>query len=103
LNNDGGGIFSFLPQAKKAEHFEELFGTPLGLDFCHVASLYGLAHQKPATKQAFMEGLKKSLLAPGVSLLEVSSNREANLRLHQKLSLAAMRALEPCRGDTNLP
>lgn len=103
LNNNGGGIFSFLPQAKKAEHFEELFGTPLGLDFCHVASLYGLAYQKPATKQAFMEGLKKSLLSPGVSLLEVSSNREANLRLHQKLALAAMRALEPCRGDINLP
>lgn len=103
LNNDGGGIFSFLPQAKRAEHFEELFGTPLGLDFCHVASLYGLAYQKPATKRAFMEGLKESLLAPGVSLLEVSSNRDANLRLHQKLSLAAIMALESCRWDTNLP
>src|SRR5690606_10010256 len=33
LNNNGGGIFSFLPQAKEEKHFEHLFGTPLDIDF----------------------------------------------------------------------
>lgn len=32
LNNDGGGIFSYLPQKESAtDYFERLFGTPTGL------------------------------------------------------------------------
>src|SRR5207248_795043 len=42
LNNDGGGIFSFLPQAESGgEHFEPLFGTPHGLDFRPAVEMYG--------------------------------------------------------------
>src|SRR5699024_1911653 len=33
INNNGGGIFSFLPQAKEDAYFEHLFGTPLDIDF----------------------------------------------------------------------
>ena len=41
VNNDGGGIFSYLPQKDSAnEYFERLFGTPTGLDFEHTALLY---------------------------------------------------------------
>ncbi|HWS44459.1 MAG TPA: 2-succinyl-5-enolpyruvyl-6-hydroxy-3-cyclohexene-1-carboxylic-acid synthase, partial [Acidimicrobiia bacterium] len=42
VNNDGGGIFSFLPQAQHPERFEELFGTPHGLNFAAAAAVYGL-------------------------------------------------------------
>ena len=94
LNNDGGGIFSFLPQVKEAEHFDELFGTPHGLDFRHVAELYGLSYQRPASRQAFLDGLKKSLQEPGVSLLEVCTERRENHTLHRELALAAMQALD---------
>ncbi len=44
INNDGGGIFSFLPQAAHPEHFEALFGTPHGLDFRPAAELYGASY-----------------------------------------------------------
>ncbi|KKK86458.1 hypothetical protein LCGC14_2763040, partial [marine sediment metagenome] len=44
LHNDGGGIFSFLPQADDPEHFEELFGAPHGLDFRPAAEMYGLSY-----------------------------------------------------------
>ena len=46
LNNDGGGIFEFLPQAEQLERdeFEALLGTPLGLDPARVAAVYGLPH-----------------------------------------------------------
>jgi 2-succinyl-5-enolpyruvyl-6-hydroxy-3-cyclohexene-1-carboxylate synthase len=49
LDNDGGGIFSFLPQAAYPEHFEALFGTPTGLDFRLAAELYGATFSRMDT------------------------------------------------------
>ena len=44
LNNDGGGIFHFLPVSGETDAFEEHVATPHGLDFAKAAALYGLAH-----------------------------------------------------------
>jgi 2-succinyl-5-enolpyruvyl-6-hydroxy-3-cyclohexene-1-carboxylate synthase len=43
VDNDGGGIFSFLPQAAAlpAETFERYWGTPHGVDVAAVAAAYG--------------------------------------------------------------
>src|SRR5581483_9378408 len=49
INNDGGGIFSFLPQAAYPTHFEQLFGTPIGLDYQHAGDLYGCQVQRVQT------------------------------------------------------
>src|SRR4029077_7968656 len=48
VNNDGGGIFSFLPAARH-DSFETYFGTPHGLDFAAVASMYGVPYSRPNT------------------------------------------------------
>ena len=92
LNNDGGGIFSFLPQAEESEHFEELFGTPHGLDFRHAAEMYGLAYRHVEGPDQFRAAVRESMNAPGVQLIEVSTNRPANALLHEELWSAASSA-----------
>ena len=83
LHNDGGGIFSFLPQAEAVASFEALFGTPHGLDFRHAARLYGLDYCEPADGQALRTAFEKAFRNPGVSLIAVHTDRDANVRLHR--------------------
>ncbi len=85
INNDGGGIFSFLPQAAEPEHFEELFGTPHGLTFRHAAALYDLAYQQPASWEDFRSAVHSALTSPTSTLIEVRTDRHANVQLHRRL------------------
>jgi 2-succinyl-5-enolpyruvyl-6-hydroxy-3-cyclohexene-1-carboxylate synthase len=97
LNNDGGGIFSFLPQADGGEHFEALFGTPHGLDFAPVARLYSLQYMKASTREQYRAALQRSFETQGVSIIEVRTGRVENVELHRRLwrdvSAAAAEAL----------
>jgi 2-succinyl-5-enolpyruvyl-6-hydroxy-3-cyclohexene-1-carboxylate synthase len=99
INNDGGGIFSFLPQHEDAEHFETLFGTPHGLDFSHVAGLYGVDFQRVATREEYRNALKASFDAPGVQVIEIKTDREENLRLHQRIWDEVAKAVEPLGAE----
>lgn len=87
INNDGGGIFSFLPQAKatEKEHFEHLFGTPHGLDFSHVVTMYGGIFDRVQTWSEFEQALQKSFITEGLKVIEVVTNREENVVQHRKL------------------
>jgi 2-succinyl-5-enolpyruvyl-6-hydroxy-3-cyclohexene-1-carboxylate synthase len=105
INNDGGGIFSFLPQHEDAEHFETLFGTPHGLDFSHVAGLYGVGFQRVTTREEYRNALKASFDAAGVQIIEIKTDREENLRLHQRLWDEVAKAVAPLAagGDEGAP
>lgn len=98
LNNGGGGIFSFLPQADEPEYFEELFGTPHGLDFHHVAELYGLGYRQIDGWEAFRSAVRASIAAPGVTLLEVRTDRRANVALHRDLWASVAHASDGLRA-----
>jgi 2-succinyl-5-enolpyruvyl-6-hydroxy-3-cyclohexene-1-carboxylate synthase len=79
LNNGGGGIFEFLPIARHRDGWDELFGTPTGLDLARVAELYGLPFRRV---QAHSE-LEGALADPG--LVEVVLDRQRNVDLHRAL------------------
>lgn len=83
IDNDGGGIFHFLPQesALDASEFEALLGTPRGLDVGRAAALFGLEHLRV---DDFAE-LPKALGA-GTGLIEVPVDRQANVDLHRRLA-----------------
>ena len=102
-NNDGGGIFSFLPQADETEHFEELFGTPHGLDFRPAAELYDLAYQRVEGWDQFRAAVQQSMGSPGVGLVEVRTDRRANVRLHRELWAAVSDAVQTPAQEATTP
>jgi 2-succinyl-5-enolpyruvyl-6-hydroxy-3-cyclohexene-1-carboxylate synthase len=95
LNNDGGGIFSFLPVAGQTDAFEGHIATPHGLDFAHAASLYGCDFVRATDEPTLREALTQSLGAPRTTIIEVRTNREQNLALHRRLAAAALAAIAP--------
>ncbi|QDP40939.1 2-succinyl-5-enolpyruvyl-6-hydroxy-3-cyclohexene-1-carboxylic-acid synthase [Radiobacillus deserti] len=84
INNNGGGIFSFLPQAKQADHFEVLFGTPLHMSIQKMVELYDGKYAKPATWDEVKDVLEKSHETKGVSVIEIETNRSENVAWHRQ-------------------
>lgn len=93
LNNDGGGIFNFLPVASQGEAFERHIATPAGLEFAHAAALYGVRHRAVATLDEFAAVLMGALGGEDTTIIEVPSERLANRRLHAGVEAAAKAAL----------
>ncbi|HMA20345.1 MAG TPA: thiamine pyrophosphate-binding protein, partial [Gemmatimonadaceae bacterium] len=94
INNDGGGIFSFLPQASSAKHFEKLFGTPHSLDFAPVAMLYGATYQRATDSQTLRGGISAGIAGNGLHIIEYRTERVRNVELHRGAVSAVGRALE---------
>jgi 2-succinyl-5-enolpyruvyl-6-hydroxy-3-cyclohexene-1-carboxylate synthase len=84
-NNDGGGIFSFLPQATQTdrETFETLFGTPIGLDIGAVAALYGATFTRAVSWESFREAVAAGVGGMGLHIVEVVTDRERNVTQHR--------------------
>lgn len=85
INNDGGGIFSFLPQANEKKHFEKLFGTPLQIDFKHSVKMYKGKYFLAENKKQFISHLKRGYETKGLHVIEVQTNREQNVKWHRQL------------------
>lgn len=86
LNNDGGGIFSFLPVAEFPEHFERAFGAPHGRTFADAAHLFGLTHEQPASIEEFETCYAAALDADQSCIIEIASERGDNYALHERLN-----------------
>jgi len=91
LNNDGGGIFSFLPVAEHKEFFEPYFGTPQGVGFGPAAEMFGLGYEQPHTADEFLDAYVGACASGRSSILEVRTDREENVRLHAELLRRAFR------------
>jgi 2-succinyl-5-enolpyruvyl-6-hydroxy-3-cyclohexene-1-carboxylate synthase len=91
IDNDGGGIFGFLPQATALEEdeFEALLGTPRGIDTGKAATLFGLPHR---TLTSLTE--LSAALADGTGLIEVKTDRPRNLAIHRQLENDVRRSLD---------
>ncbi len=91
VDNDGGGIFSFLPQATLLDRpdFEQLFGTPHGADVLALAAAYGVR----GTTVGDQESLRLALAEPGPHVIRVASDRRRNVEVHRVLHQLVLDAL----------
>jgi len=90
IDNDGGGIFHFLPQheALASEEFEALLGTPRGVSVAKAAALFDLPHHRLESLSELPE-----TLAAGTSLIEVRTDRHANVATHRDLTKSVSAAV----------
>jgi 2-succinyl-5-enolpyruvyl-6-hydroxy-3-cyclohexene-1-carboxylate synthase len=94
LDNGGGGIFHFLPQADalSENEFEALLGTPSGLDLERAAALFGLSATvagSPAELKAALAGDDRVVVA--------RLDRRRNVEIHRELAERARAALDAPR------
>jgi 2-succinyl-5-enolpyruvyl-6-hydroxy-3-cyclohexene-1-carboxylate synthase len=95
LDNDGGGIFHFLPVSKThpPEDFERHVATPHGLDFAHAAALYGCDHERAEDPEGFRTALDRALASERTTIVAVRTDREANVSLHREVWDAVARSV----------
>ena len=80
-NNDGGGIFEYLPQ-KGTPHFDYLFSTAQGLDYSGLATLYGIDFVRVASNDELKNVLQNYVGTAGVHVIEIPTSKERSRELH---------------------
>jgi 2-succinyl-5-enolpyruvyl-6-hydroxy-3-cyclohexene-1-carboxylate synthase len=93
-DNNGGGIFSFLPQAQAmaAERFERYWGTPHGVDLVALASAYGIEAVAIDRRESLDRFLARGH-ETGCRVGVVKSDRADNVAVHHRLNSAVADAL----------
>lgn len=93
MNNDGGGIFSYLPQSSEEKYFETLFGTPTGLTFDSIAKMYDAEYFHVDSKEAFTKALETPK-QKDLRIIEVKTDRQENVQTHRRLWTGILEELE---------
>jgi 2-succinyl-5-enolpyruvyl-6-hydroxy-3-cyclohexene-1-carboxylate synthase len=93
VDNGGGGIFSFLPQADLSDHFERLFGTPQAVDVAALAAAHGLPVTEVDAADAFVPALTDTVAAGGVRIVRVRTDRADNVARHREVWAAVTDSL----------
>jgi 2-succinyl-5-enolpyruvyl-6-hydroxy-3-cyclohexene-1-carboxylate synthase len=93
VNNDGGGIFHFLPVSGLGAGFEEHVATPHGLSFARAAELYGCRYEHPDTVEGVRVAIEHAVASDATTIVEVRTEREENRALHARVADAVSQAL----------
>ncbi len=99
VDNDGGGIFSSLPQRQLLanDRFEQLFGTPHGSDLGALAQSLRIPATVAATRDEVREHLAGAVASGGAKVVVVPTDRGSNAELRGEIHEAVATFLEPGR------
>lgn len=97
INNQGGGIFHFLPIAANERVFEPWFGTPHDYTFGPIAAAFGLDYHQPETVAAFKQAYRSAETSARHTLIEIRTDRETNSAQHRALTDQIRTALHAVR------
>jgi 2-succinyl-5-enolpyruvyl-6-hydroxy-3-cyclohexene-1-carboxylate synthase len=95
VDNRGGGIFSFLPQAQvlDPDEFERLFATPRGHDLVALSRAMGHRASRVVSRDELGAAIDQGLATPGVTVVVADvADRAQNVRRHDEL-IEGVRAL----------
>ncbi|MEH7502224.1 2-succinyl-5-enolpyruvyl-6-hydroxy-3-cyclohexene-1-carboxylic-acid synthase [Neobacillus drentensis] len=84
VNNNGGGIFSFLPQSEHPENFELLFGTPLNIEFEHAVNMFKGEFTKIKDWDHLGSEMMKTTSNNGLKVYELKTIRDINRDQHRE-------------------
>ena len=97
VDNNGGGIFSALPIAARGDEidFETLFRTPHGLDLAGFDGVGGVRVGEMTSASQFAEALRRACESetPGVDVLLIEVDPDADLAQHQAIARAVKAAI----------
>lgn len=95
VDNDGGGIFSFLPQADAldTDRFEQLFGTPHGLDLVAVSRAHGVPAERIDSADGVSSAIETWRAEGGARVIVVDSDRDRNRAVHAAINVAVADAV----------
>ena len=101
VDNDGGGIFSFLPQAQPVaavpgtglpEHYEQLFGTPHGTDLPAIVRAFGAGYREAGASD-LAAAIAEAIVRPGINVVRLRTDRARNLALHREVAAVVQTAI----------
>lgn len=99
INNNGGGIFSFLPIASEKDVFEEHFATPQQFSIASAAKTFGLDYATADTNSGFCSTYRSMSHSGRPGIVEIRTDRHANLRLHRELNTRLAAVIGPDHAD----
>jgi 2-succinyl-5-enolpyruvyl-6-hydroxy-3-cyclohexene-1-carboxylate synthase len=96
IDNDGGGIFSFLPQRKalSTERFEQIFGTPHGVSIPGLAGVHGVPVWTINEAADLASAVQRATQSQGPVLLHLRTTRDDNVAVHDLIHQAVLMVLD---------